>query len=89
MSRAIRVLFLTVAMTAAWAGLASADANEVMRLSQCMEDNVDAKVAADIIQKYCNCMNRKMGSQEKRSVTEWEKAFPQERRECDKEAGWR
>jgi len=33
-------------------------------------------------------MNEKMSDNETRSITEWEKSHPVERRACDKQAGW-
>jgi hypothetical protein len=34
-------------------------------------------------------MNEKMGSNETQSVTQWEKAHPNEEKECDAKAGWK
>jgi hypothetical protein len=34
-------------------------------------------------------MNEKMDENETRSITQWEKSHPAERKACDKQAGWR
>jgi hypothetical protein len=57
-------------------------------VAQCLTDNSDAKVSANTVRKYCECMNNKMSDNETQSITQWEKSHPAERRACDKEAGW-
>jgi hypothetical protein len=44
---------------------------------------------ADVVLKYCTCMNNKMDNNESQSITQWEKAHVAERRACDREAGWK
>jgi hypothetical protein len=34
-------------------------------------------------------MNEKMGNNETRSITEWEKTNPAARAACDRESGWK
>lgn len=85
----IVVLVLMIALSVLSSGLAYADSDDVKWIARCLEDNKDAKVPAEVIQKYCACMNNKMDANETRSITEWEKTHPQERADCDKEAGWR
>ncbi|HUI96825.1 MAG TPA: hypothetical protein VLX44_13790 [Xanthobacteraceae bacterium] len=70
-------------------GAAWADADDVKWIAQCMKDNQDAKVSADVISKYCTCMNNKMSSDETQSITQWEKTHVKEREACDREAGWK
>ena len=65
---------------------ASDDAKWVAR---CISDNKDAKVAVDVVAKYCTCMNNKMDDNETLSITAWEKTHPTERAACDKESGWK
>jgi len=33
-------------------------------------------------------MNNKMTDEETQSITEWEKAHPEEQKACEQEAGW-
>jgi hypothetical protein len=68
---------------------ARADSDDVKWIAQCMKDNQAAKVAADVISKYCTCMNNKMSSNETQSITQWEKTHKTEREACDREAGWK
>lgn len=72
-----------------FAGLAFADADDAKWIAQCIKDNQDAKVAPEVVAKYCTCMNNKMDSNETQSITQWEKTHPKEREACDKEAGWK
>jgi hypothetical protein len=70
-------------------GPALAGPDDAKWIAQCLQDNKDEKAAVDVITKYCTCMNNKMSENETRSITEWEKANPESRRACDREAGWR
>jgi hypothetical protein len=63
-------------------------ADDVKWINQCVQDNKGGAGDA-VIRKYCICMNEKMGNNETRSITEWEKANPAARRACDRESGWR
>ena len=45
--------------------------------------------SAEVVRKYCICMNEKMDSNETRSISQWEKANPAARAACDKESGWK
>jgi hypothetical protein len=57
-------------------------------VNQCIRDNRGA-ASDEIIRKYCICMNEKMDENETRSISEWEKANPKARAECDKVSGWK
>ncbi|HEX2217059.1 MAG TPA: hypothetical protein VHG27_10275 [Xanthobacteraceae bacterium] len=57
-------------------------------VNQCLRDNSDARVAATIVRAYCECMNNKMDDNETRSITQWERANPAAKRECERESGW-
>ena len=74
---------LTLASSAAFA-----DADDRKWINQCIKDNSDAKVAASIVKSYCTCMNDKMSDNETRTITQWEKSHPQERKACEKKSGW-
>ena len=66
----------------------AATADDVKWINQCVQDNKgDAK--ADVILKYCTCMNNKMDNNETQSITQWEKTHARERAACDKESGWK
>jgi hypothetical protein len=77
---------LSIIITNAGAFAGSDDAEWI---AECVEDNKHASVPVEVITRYCTCMNNKMSDSETQSITEWEKAHPRERAECDKEAGWR
>jgi hypothetical protein len=70
-------------------GVAFGDADDAKWIAQCIKDNADAKVAVEVVTKYCTCMNNKMSGEETRSITQWEKTHETERLACDKEAGWK
>jgi len=42
-----------------------------------------------VVLKYCTCMNNKMGNNETRSITQWEKTHESEAKACSKAAGWK
>ncbi len=75
---------LLLPSAAAWA-----DADDLKWVAQCLKDNAGEGAAEDVVHKYCVCMNNKMSSSETQSITQWEKSHPEERKACDKEAGWK
>lgn len=84
----------TLAMVLAAAGIvlvqgtASANSDDLQWIAQCLKDNADAKVSAEVVNKYCTCMNEKMPESETLSITQWEKTHLKEQAECDRQAGW-
>jgi len=70
-------------------GPALADSDDVKWVAQCLKDNKDEGAKLEVVTKYCTCMNNKMGADETRTITVWEKANPQARKACEKEAGWK
>ena len=64
-------------------------ADDTKWINQCVQDNKDEGAKDEVVLKYCTCMNDKMDDDENASITEWEKSHPDERKACDKEAGWR
>jgi hypothetical protein len=55
-------------------------------LHQCTQDK-KAGTSDQVILRYCICfVNLKVGNNEIRSVTEWEKANPEARRACERES---
>ncbi len=66
------------------------NADDLKWVNQCIEDNRgEAGATPAIVRAYCLCMNEKMDSNETRSITQWEKSHPNERRACERQAGWR
>jgi hypothetical protein len=74
-----------VNVSAAFAG----SADDAKWIAQCIMDNKDEKVAAEVMTKYCTCMTAKMDENETKSVTQWEKTHKTEEAQCDKESGWK
>jgi hypothetical protein len=66
----------------------AATTDDVKWINQCVTDN-KGSAAAEVILKYCTCMNNKMSDNETQSITQWEKTHATERKACDKEAGWK
>jgi len=87
----------TVALFAVLIGLsfassitpARADADDVAWINKCVKDNAKEGATADVINKWCGCMNNKMSSAETLSISAWEKSHPAEVAACDKESGWK
>jgi hypothetical protein len=73
--------FTTTAATAA-------TTDDVKWINQCVKDN-KGDAPANVVLKYCTCMNNKMSDDETQSITQWEKTHVAERKACDKEAGWK
>lgn len=83
-------LLLTASVLASDAALAQAmTADDLKWINQCIGDNKDQGAKPDVVRKYCICMNEKMDNNETRSITQWEKTHPKERKECDRVAGWK
>jgi hypothetical protein len=66
----------------------AATTDDVKWINKCVSDN-KGDASADVVLKYCTCMNNKMSDNETLSITAWEKTHVAERKACDKEAGWR
>jgi hypothetical protein len=64
------------------------NADDLKWINQCISDNKGG-ASAEIVRKYCICMNEKMDNNETKSITQWEKSHPAERAACDKESGWK
>jgi hypothetical protein len=58
-------------------------------VNQCIRDNKGEGATADVVRKYCVCMNDKMDENETRSISQWEKANPAAMKACEKQAGWK
>ena len=89
----MRGVLAAVLLSCAFCGAAHAqkmNADDVKWINQCISDNRgEAGATPQIIRAYCMCMNEKMDENESRSITVWEKSRPRERKECDRQAGWK
>lgn len=66
------------------------NADDLKWVNQCIADNRGEPGATPaIVRAYCVCMNEKMDNNENQSITQWEKSHPEERKACDRQAGWR
>jgi len=64
--------------------------DDVKWINQCIADNKGVPGGtAEVVRKYCMCMNEEMDDNETRSVTQFEKANPKIRAKCDAAAGWK
>ena len=65
-------------------------ADDVKWINQCIDDNrSEAGGTPQIVRAYCMCMNEKMDDNETRSITQWERANPGARRDCERKSGWK
>ncbi len=90
MKRATTIILLAVGalMTSKPALAQKLNTDDVKWINQCIDDNKGG-AGADVIRKYCICMNEKMDNNETQSITQWEKTHPRERAACDKASGWK
>ena len=66
------------------------NADDMKWINQCIADNRNEPGGTPaIVRAYCICMNEKMDDNETRSITQWEKANPNARRACERQAGWK
>jgi hypothetical protein len=66
----------------------AATTDDVKWINRCVADN-KGDASANVVLKYCTCMNNKMSDNETQSITQWEKTHVAERKACDREAGWK
>jgi uncharacterized protein YggL (DUF469 family) len=84
------VLAALAAMTLSDVASAQMNADDMKWINQCIADNKGEKGGTPaIVRAYCICMNEKMDDNETRSITQWEKANPNARVACEKQAGWK
>lgn len=82
------VKWITVAALTA-SGQVFAGADDEAWIAQCVKDNAKEGAKAEVVKKYCTCMNDKMSDSETKSISEWEQTHPDETKACEKEAGWK
>jgi uncharacterized protein YggL (DUF469 family) len=91
MKRLMAVLaFASVSVAALPAFAQQMNADDMKWINQCINDNKsEAGGTPQIVRAYCICMNEKMDNNETRSITQWEKANPRARRDCEAKSGWK
>ena len=89
MKRLMAVLaFASVSVAALPAFAQQMNADDMKWINQCINDNKsEAGGTPQIVRAYCICMNEKMDNNETRSITQWEKANPATRRDCEAKSG--
>ena len=66
------------------------NADDLKWVNQCIDDNKsEAGGTPAIVRAYCACMNEKMDNNETRTITQWEKSHPKEKKACEQQAGWK
>jgi hypothetical protein len=89
----MKYIFLTLMAALVAAAPAQAqrmNADDMKWINQCIDDNrSEAGGTPQIVRAYCMCMNEKMDDNETRSVTQWERANPGARRDCERKSGWK
>lgn len=70
------------------AAYAQMTADDLAWINRCISDNKRGGASAEVVRKYCICMNEKMDDNERLSISAWEKKNPDAMKACDKEAGW-
>ena len=69
-------------------GAAYADNDDLRWVAKCVQDNASATVEADVVAKYCACMNNKMDENETLTITQWQATHPTELATCKGKVGW-
>ena len=88
-SRILAALALSAFLAGASSALAQMTADDLKWINRCIADNKRQGATADVVRKYCICMNEKMDDNETLSITQWEKKNPKAQAACDKESGWK
>jgi hypothetical protein len=65
------------------------DMDSMQWIAQCVKDNSAATVSADVVSKYCACMNNRMDNNDTKTITQWENENPNARQACERESGWK
>lgn len=63
-------------------------ADDLAWINRCISDNKRGGASAEVVRKYCICMNEEMDDNEKLSITAWERKNPEAMKKCDKASGW-
>lgn len=87
MQKRIGILFVAVALLAG--GQAFAGPDDAKWVNKCIADNKGEGAKPEVVRVYCECMNDKMDDKETKSISNWEKTHPDERKACETKAGWK
>ena len=83
-------LFAAAVFAATPAQAQQMTADDMKWINQCISDNRgEPGGTPQVVRAYCMCMNEKMDNNETRSVTQWERANPGARRDCERKSGWK
>ena len=85
----MKVLGLMIALGAmvTSTGVLATTAEE--RVKECVDYySLAESQSPEVAQKYCSCMDLKMGASETMSVLEWEVLHAADDASCEKESGW-
>lgn len=75
------------ALVASTGALATTAGDE--RVRECVEDySLAQSQSPAVTEKYCSCMDLRMGAGETKSVLEWEVSNAPDAAYCEKESGW-
>ncbi len=88
-SKILAALALGAFLAGSTSALAQMTADDLKWINQCIADNKRGGASAEVVRKYCMCMNEKMDDGETLSITQWEKKNPKAQAACDKESGWK
>lgn len=67
---------------------AQMSADDLAWINRCISDNKRGGATAEVVRKYCICMNEEMDDNERLSISACEKKNPEAMKKCDKESGW-
>jgi hypothetical protein len=67
---------------------AQMSADDLAWINRCISDNKRGGATAEVVRKYCICMNEEMDDNERLSISAWERKNPEAMKKCDKESGW-
>ncbi len=85
MAFGLMVTFAALTSASVWA----TPAEDAAWIKKCQSDNKKEGASAEIVTKYCTCMNDKMSDDDKVSISKWEQSHPTEMAACEAEAGWK
>ena len=88
-SAILALAVLAIAAPGLLGGAARAQTVETRLVNQCVDDSAGMAASTQVKIMYCTCMVSQMGSNETRSVTQFEQARPALAADCARRAGWK
>jgi hypothetical protein len=84
----VRGLMIALGALVTSTGVLATTAGEE-RVKECVDDySLAESQSPGVTQKYCSCMDLKMGASETKSVLEWEVSNAPDAALCETESGW-